>query len=401
MSAASRVTYAYQAARADGALERGAIDAESRDAASASLVARGLFPVDIKVSSTPSETRRSKVPVADLALGLRVLATLLESGLPVGRALQALADLAPASWKAAIPELRESVRQGQSLAASLDSSSVVFPPLVIGIVKAGEGGSGLSLAVRRAAELMESAAATRSALRSALAYPLILAIAGSASVALLVGVVLPRFAAILADLGQALPATTRLVLVTADMVRVGAVPALITLAVSAVVWHGWTATESGRRRWHEVLLLVPIAGPIRRSAATARACAALTALLESGVPISNALFHASRATGDWAVASRLLAAREMIVAGQSVARSLAEHEGLTPTAVRLVRAGEETGRLANMLAHAARIESERAEESVKRAVRLIEPALILVFGAVVALIAASLLEAIYSVRPSP
>ncbi|MFN2397817.1 MAG: type II secretion system F family protein [Gemmatimonadaceae bacterium] len=167
-----------------------------------------------------------------------------------------------------------------------------------------------------------------------------------------------------------------------------------------VLWRAWVRTDSGRVRWHEMLLAVPLAGSVRHSAATSSASAALSALLESGVPISTALVHASQACGDWAVGARLLAAREAVVSGASISRSLNEFQAMTTVAVRLVRAGEETGRLAHMLSHASRIEAERAHEIVKSAVRLLEPALIVVFGGMVALVAAALLQAIYSVRPA-
>lgn len=397
---ADHAVYRYRAARADGVLEAGVVEAPSHEAASALLTGRGLFPVEVALEAAPTERRRA-LSATDLALGLRVLATLLEAGLPIARALAALDDVAPPSWRAALPAIRASVREGQSLAAALNAAPLAIPPVVIGIVQAGEAGSGLGLAVARAAELMESTAATRAAVRNALAYPVILACAGTASVALLVGIVLPRFGAILADLGQQLPPTTRFVLGISTMVRTGGLPALLILAALVVVWHRWVTSDAGARVWHELLLTVPIVGAARRQAATARACAALAALLESGVPIAPALVHAARATGDAALKERLLTAREAIVAGEGIARALEAHEAVTVTAVRLVRAGDASGRLALMLAHAATLERRRAEQTVKSAVRLLEPGLILVFGSVVALVAAALLQAIYSVRPTP
>jgi general secretion pathway protein F len=379
-------------------LETGTVRAESADAARELLFSRGLFPMEVRLERGREAMRRG-MSADDLAQGLRVMATLLESGLPVARALGAMDDLVPAAWKPALGPLRESVRQGNSLGAALAAAPVGFPPLVIGLVQAGEAGSGLAPAVARAAELTESAAETRRAVRAALAYPMILAAAGLGSLVLLVGFVLPRFAAVLADMGQALPTTARLVLGLADAARAGFVPAALTLLVAAMLWRVWTGTEEGRARWHAFLLGVPLAGGIRRAAATGRFCAALGALLESGVPIAPALAHATRATGDAALTGRILAAREAVVAGHAIATSLETRDAATPTAIRLIRTGEETGRLAPMLAHAARIESTRAEQLVRSLVRILEPAMIILFGGVVALVAAALLQAVYSVRP--
>lgn len=396
MTATTR--FAYRAARADGAFEHGVLAAESRDAALKALAAQGLWAVDLKAAR--SDELRARLAIADLALGFRVLATLLESGLPVSKALAAMPELAPEAWAAALPGLARAVREGDSLGAALERSGLAIPAVVLGIVRAGEAGSGLARAVRRAADLMEETAATRAAIRAALVYPCILAVAGSISVGILVGVVLPRFAAILSDLGQTLPPTTRFVLQASVFARVAAIPAGVATLIVSVAWRAWASTEPGAVRWHSKLLSVPVLGTIRRSAATARVCAALSALLESGVPLANALTHAARAAGDAAVHERVLAARTSVVAGARPSAAFLTEDALTPVAARLVRAGEETGALAAMLAHAARLETERATQRVRAAVRLLEPALILAFGGLVALVAAALLQAIYSVRPT-
>jgi general secretion pathway protein F len=398
VSTLSHGAYAYRAARADGAVEAGVVEAATREAASALLGQRGLFPLELTLRADPASSR-SRLSADDQALGLRMLATLLEAGLPMSRALAALDDLAPPSWRSGLGLVREAVREGRTLAHALTASGLGLPPVALGIIHAGEAGSGVAMAVRRAAELAESSAATRRAVRGALAYPLVLASAGLATVALLVSVVVPRFAAILADLGQDLPATTQLVLGAAKWSRTLALPAVATVVVLTFIWRAWIAQDAGRRRWHAWLLEVPITGRVRRSTATSRTCAALAALLESGVPLPTALTQAARASGDAALGARLLSVRERIAHGERMSAAVDHEEGLTTTAVRLIRAGEETGRLAAMLDHAARIEGERATQLVKNAVRLLEPALILAFGALVALVAAALMQAVYSVRP--
>ncbi|MGH7719757.1 MAG: type II secretion system F family protein, partial [Gemmatimonadaceae bacterium] len=151
----------------------------------------------------------------------------------------------------------------------------------------------------------------------------------------------------------------------------------------------------------ELLLWLPLLGSYRQSAATARTAASLAALLESGVPLAAALPHAARACGDAAISVRLLAARSAIMTGVGVAAAFAAANALTPTGVRLAKAGEETGRLGAMLAHAARIEDDHASTLLRSAVRLLEPGLILFFGGVIALVAAALLQAVYAVRPAP
>lgn len=389
--------YTYSAVRADGSVERGTVHAGSPDAARSIIRARGALPTAIRRSSAIYRTAR--IPPADLALGLRILSDLIGAGLPMARALAALEELVPASWISALPALREGVREGRSFAAALQTSGLDIPPLVIGLIQAGEAGSGLAEALRRSAELTEARAATRSAIRAALAYPAVLAAASGSAMALLVGVVLPRFATILQDLGQALPPATRVVLTTASVLRAGTVPGSIGAVLVFLGWRTWTATADGRQRWHTWLLDAPIVGGVRHAAGTAQATAALASLLDSGVPLPQALTHSARATGDAALEHRLLTARAHVLTGQRLGTALAETHALTPTAIRLVRAGEDTGRLVAMLRHASTLEAERAQQLVRRAVRLLEPTLILVFGGLIAFVATALLQAVYSVRP--
>ncbi len=390
--------YRFRVSRPDGTIESGTVAASTADAAVAAIAPRGVWVLNVEPHA-PSLFARRMLPIPDLALGLRLLASLLEAGLPLSRALAAWNDVVPETWHPTLPVIAEGIRHGGGLASALASTQVGIPPVVIGILRAGEAGSGLAPAVRRAASVMESAAGTRATIRAALAYPLILAAAGSTCVALLVGVVLPRFATILADLGQGLPPTTRIVLGAADLARAGAVPAAAVLAVVILVWRSWVATDAGRERWHALLLASPIVGPIRLASAAARYAQTLSALLESGVPIGSALRVAAESTGDGAIAVRASRARARVIRGERLAAALSAEDATTRTALRIVRAGEESGNLAEMLAHAAAIEHERVERSVKAATRLLEPALILAFGGLVAFVAAALLQAVYSVRP--
>ena len=132
----------------------------------------------------------------------------------------------------------------------------------------------------------------------------------------------------------------------------------------------------------------------------AGACQAAAALLESGVPLPSALLHAARASGDAALASQMLASRQDVIVGMRPSQAIAKHGAMTDMAARLIRAGEESGQLAVMLAHAAQLEGERARGRVRAAVTLLEPALILVLSGIVGVVEAALLQAIYSVRPS-
>jgi general secretion pathway protein F len=395
----SERSFRYRGAYVDGRLERGRLAAPNRGAALRALADRGIHPIEVAAEESAGSSRLT-LPVADLALTLRVLADMLDAGIPLTRALQLLETVVPPRVAAVLPSVLGAVREGYGFGAALARADVHVPPEIAGIIAAGERGSGLAAAIREAALLCEDSATTRAALRSALAYPALLAVAGVASLGLLVGVVLPRFAAILADLGQSLPATTRLVLWAGEVARVVALPALGATIVGAVLWRVWTASAAGRRRWQAFLLRLPIVGDLRLGAAGARLCSSLAALLTSGVPLVAALPSAAASTGDDEIAARLLLARADVEHGGRFSDALARHGAGSVFVQRLVRAGEESGRMAPMLAHASRLERDRVLRRVRGAVRLLEPAMIVGFGGVVALVAAALLQALYSVRPS-
>ena len=414
--------FAYRAIGPSGHTEVGTIVARGRDAASALLARRGLFPFDIqpwnrrgnarspdlvREGSSGAEPRvaddaRRRLPVRDLALGLRLLGSLLGKGYPLEMALGVFATAAPPTWTpTVIAAIREALREGKSPVSALCESGIEFPPAVLGMVEAGETSGTLADSVTRAATVMEQAAATRAAIRSALTYPAILAAAGSLSVVLLVGVLLPRFAAIVNELGQDLPRSAQFVLATGDLVGVLALPATSALLTGVVAWRYWLVAggEKAHAAWHGALLAIPVGGAIRRSAASARIANTLAALIASGVPMPRSLVYAASAGGDAALVQRVMRAREQVIAGERLSAAIEAHGALTPTVVQLIRAGEATGDLAGMLDHAARLERELAEERVKAFVQVLEPALIVLFGGIVAVIAASLLQAVYSVRP--
>lgn len=391
--------FTYRALRGDGSVARGRLDAPSRADAVATLERRGMLALEV-TQVRSARDRRHEIPTADLALGLRLLGDVLDAGLPVARALHVLGEVAPKSWANILPHLRESIREGKSLGVALRDSPAEVPPLVVGMVIAGEIAGNVSVAVRRAAEVTEAMAETKSAIRNALAYPALLAVAGTGAIGLMVGVVIPRFAVILGDLSQSLPASTRFVLSAAQVARDAALPAAILIALIAVALRAWTSTRKGQLHMHDALLRLPLVGPLRRATATARTSLTLATLLETGVPLRQSMVFAAQACGDAAVESRVRMAAQRVESGFSIAAAVRETNAFTPLALRLVQAGEESGRLASMLRHAARIEQDRSERATKTAVRLLEPVLILLFAGIVALVAAALLQAVYAVRPT-
>jgi len=391
-------TFRYKALRIDGSVVEGSVVAATDEGATESLMRNGLYVAKLRRVNTV-RPRRSRASLDDHATALETLADLLDAGLSPLRALQLLRETAPSSWRGGLESACISVEQGYSVAASFRSSPLGLPPIVDGLIQAGEAGMGLANATRRAAALLRQRAELRQSLVTALAYPTILLITGAASVALLVMVVLPKFAVILTDIGTELPMSTRLILAVGAAFRAAAPTMALALLAGAFAFRLWKSTENGALECDELVLRVPFIGRIVRSLSASQAVHAMGSLLASGVPMSNAIEYAASAAGNRAVEHRILRCRDAVRSGDSLSAAFITSSAVPPLVTRLARAGEETGRLPDMLIQGATLERHKAEQQVSTAVRLIEPSLILAFGAAIALVASALFQAMYAVRP--
>jgi len=388
--------YSYRAARQDGAIVTGAVEAESHGQASATLASRGLYA--IAVSPAVEEHRRA-ASRRDLAIVFRGIAALVSSGVPLERAIAASEPLASGSLRETLIAARERLREGASFNNALAAGRGVIPALVIGMIRAGERGSQLGAALDQIATHLEQEADLVARVRQALTYPLLLAVVGTASVGVITTVVVPRFAAILGDLGQQLPPATRLLLGASQLLSRFWIPLLLLAALATWAAVEWIRRPAGRRHVEEALLKLPLIGSVRRALATTRVMRALGGMLRSGMPLLPALDAAREAAGDSAIADRLMRSRERVVQGAALAMALEREEALSASALQLVKVGESSGRLAEMALGAGNLAAQEAERGLRGLVTALEPALIVAFGGLVAFTAAALLQAVYSLRP--
>jgi type II secretory pathway component PulF len=388
--------YAYRAARQDGAIVTGAIEADSNGQAATILSNRGLFAIAI---SPTTEEARPAASRRDLAIVFRSIAALVTAGVPLERAVAATEPLASETLRPTLTAARQQLHEGATFAHALVAGRGAVPGLVIGIVRAGERGSQLGTALDQVATQLEQEADLVARVRQALAYPLLLALVGAASVVVITTVVVPRFAAVLADLGQQLPPATRALLGISQLLSRFWIPLLIIGVIGAWAAIDWARRPAGRKRLEEALLRLPFIGPVRRALATARVMRALGGMLRSGMPLLPALDAAREAAGDLAIAERLTRSRERVVQGTPLAAALEREDALSASALQLVMVGESSGRVAEMALGAGNLAAQEAERGLRILVTALEPALIVAFGGMVAFTAAALLQAVYSLRP--
>ncbi len=367
--------FAYQAVDVAGRRVRGREEAPSPLALTRELEARGLIVID--VGEAPAE-RDSGIRFGQRQQVLeltRAVAALLKAGLPLARALGAAAHVATGATRDATTAVRTRVERGESVADALGAYPALFSPLYIGLVRAGERSGDLTGAFERLAEQLERDERLRARLFSLSIYPIVLATAGTT-----------------------LPRSTAIVLGVATALKRGW-PVLVGFAVALPLAVPWLRnTEEGRRLAARALLELPIIRDLRRQALGARVTRLVGVLLGGGAPLLAALEQATECLPDPLARDELTRVRTRVREGVSLHTALGETGFFHPLLPQLVAVGEESGRLQDFLLKAAEIFEERTERGTQRLVTLLEPAMILTFGLLVAVVALSVLQAIYGVN---
>jgi len=436
-ASAGTTRWRYQAADAQGAMTRGEVDADSAEAAVDLLRRRALWVIELEptratataaaatgaaatgaaatgASATGAAAtaaavepparlldrlaRRTTDGDESLAILTRSIATLLEAGVPLERALAfAASGETDSRWRRIFSGLQEAVIRGESLseaATRVEALPRAYAPLLA----AAEASGSMADTFARLADDLEQRSRLRARVRAALVYPTLLAIASTVGTLVILIVVVPRFADLIAGAGGTVPTSTRLLIaLSALLSRFG------WLLVVAVVLAGTAGRQSlqdaaRRRRWHAARLRWPLVGHFEREQAAAGYLGTLAVALESGVPLLRAMSLARGTVGNDALAERLARAEGIVRDGGSVAQALSG--SLTPLATRLLEAGEQGGALAPLARRAATAASDQVQRVITSAVALIEPVMILGFGGVVGFVALALLQAIYGINAS-
>ena len=404
--------FQYRATDAEGKILEGVIDAAERSIAVARLQDRGLIPLKVAEPtaqksglasiSLPSFSFKRGVRQRDLLIFTHEMSTLLAAGMPLDRSLSILTDLSERpELKAIVADVLQSVQRGKSLAEALGQHPKVFPPIYINMVKAGEIGGVLDHVLGRLTDYLERANELRDEVRSAMVYPLILLFTAFISVTVLLTYVLPKFGAIFAQAGHSLPFTARMLLATSDAMRSYWWAGLLVAGVVAFGVMHFLRTPGGRLKWDQVKLRIVLIGDLTRKIAVARFARTLGTLLKSGVPMLQALEIVREVAGNLVLSQAIDEVKVGVRGGSGVAQPL-NHTGVfPPLALQMISVGEETGKLDEMLIQVADYFDKEVRQSVKRLTSLLEPALLLFGGVVVAFVVLSMFSAIFSINNMP
>ncbi len=393
--------FSYRATSREGVMSGGFIEATDEDAALERLKSSGVIPLEVKARSEEKKKRFSlRSSRADLVSFTTELSALLAAGLPLDRSLSILAELSEGGEiKKVVQSVVKAIREGSSFSEALQHHPEVFPKLYINMVRAGEAGGVVNVVLEKLNEFLESSKELKDSIVSAMIYPVILLFTGGASVIVLLTYVLPKFTVIFNELGTSLPLPTQILLAVSNILR------SYWWIIAGAAAGGWivfkTYVKSAEGRYKFDGLKLKLLRDIITKIETARFFRTLGTLLQSGVPLLQAMSNAKDVISNKVIASSIDSVSKGAREGKGIAAPLAAAQVFPELALSMVKVGEETGQLDTMLMKVAATYEKSLKASLKRLISFMEPAMILGMGIVIGFIVISMLTAIFSITDLP
>jgi type IV pilus assembly protein PilC len=380
----------YRALDPQGQARTGVLEADNEGVAINRLREQGWTPLDVKPFKAGLNIElkipylSDRINLKEVAVSSRQLATMIDAGLPLMRAVSILAQQTDSAalgkvWEA----VRTDVQAGSSFSGALAKHPKAFNNLYVAVVRAGEAGGSLDQVLLRLSDTLEAQVALRNKIRSAMTYPVMVALMVFVILTAILVFIVPTFKQLYVDLGGTLPAPTKALIFLSDVVRkffLFIPPALVVLGI---LFRRYINTDGGRRNWDIFKLRVPIFGELFRKVAIARMSRTLGTLLKSGVPVLQALEITRDTTGNRIVTEAIEDVESAVRQGDSLARPLLRHKVIPPMVTQMLAVGEETGAVDTMLEKVANFYDQEVEATVNALTSLIEPILIVILGAVV------------------
>jgi type IV pilus assembly protein PilC len=399
------LAYRYVAFTPSGEQAKGLVDAGSEGAAEQVLWERGYRIVTLRATrSLPrldelfptlfSVKRREIITLS------RQMATLIESGIAVMPALELLRRQAGRSLGRVLGDVIDAVKQGSALSDALQKHPQVFPPIYSRMIAVGERTGSLDVVLRQLATHLEKEQAIIKRVRGALAYPAFVILLAIGVVAIVVTTALPPLMSLFEEFDAELPLPTKIVLAVSHYANAYWLHASVVLVVVAVIGGVYVRQPRGRRQLDYALLRMPLLGSIVVLSNAARFSGTTAILLRAGIPVSEVVNLAIDTTGNRIVRERLREVEEQLLRGEGLSKPLADSKIFPPMLVQMVEVGEETGTLDSNLETMAGFYTSQVDERISAVTGMITPALTLIVGALVALIALSIIMPMYEIMGS-
>jgi len=396
--------FTYRAIGRDGKSCAGSVEASGLELASRQLRAQGLTLLKLEAGGSAEPVARSQArgkgpKRQDILSMTSELSVLLRAGLPLDRALKVLISMAAQPQMGELLNaLLKAVKGGKSLSQALQPYEELFGSFYINMVRSGEASGQLSAVLARLVEHLENARANRDTVVSALIYPSILAVVSVLSILLMLGFVVPQFETLFEDMGEALPVMTRFVISAAGFIDNFGLIIVLVLVGLGIFLRRWARTEQGIVTLHRKILGLPIAGKIVFEYEMSKFARTVGTLTGNGVSLLKAISIAIDTVSNKVLKESLEVLRPAVKAGKRISSALEETGMFTPMVVQMVRVGEESGSLDEMMLELASVFDTRVQTGVKRGLTLLEPVLILGMGFVIGLMIIAILMGILSVN---
>ncbi|ROR03140.1 type II secretion system F family protein [Desulfosoma caldarium] len=393
----------FEGVDARGRKVRGTEEASDRESLLVSLSAKGVHV--LRWSERPlgwdglSFLRKNRLSARQRLEFISELAHLVRSGVPIDRCLQILADATTAERVRQLAlTLREGIRGGQSFSQAVAQKAPEFGELTVSMIRVGEAGGVLDEALEKLAGFLARTEEIKRFIISSSIYPVVLLLVGIASVSAILGFVIPKFAAILEDLGPNIPAATRALIALSGVFRtfwwlLALVPVCLALGITA-----YAKKHENRRRLHAVLLKLPFLGRLVLEVELARMTRTLGTLLESGVPLLKSLSIAQAVARNVLLKEALQEIHEKVQQGVAMSTLMRASPIFPPKVVHMTSIGEETGDLGRVLGSVADSLEKEIQNKTKAALALLEPVVIVFMGILIGGMVISMLLAIFGIH---
>jgi type IV pilus assembly protein PilC len=379
-------SFAYVAREtASGREVRSSVEATSEQAAIAALLNRNMLVVSIQEKvGKKGKTAGGRVSLADMVIFTRQLATMIDAGLAMVQSLQALAEQTTNKvMRDVIKDICARVESGDSFSDALQKHPKAFNRLYVCMVAAGEKGGLLAEILARLAVYLENTARLRKKVKSATMYPIVVTIVAIGITIFLLVKVVPVFGEIFSSFGAKLPAPTQYLINLSDFVKHYIILLLLGGGGAVYGWFYFIKTKVGREFWDSRRIKIPIFGAIAHKICLARFTRTLASLIRSGVPILEVLNIVSQTVGNVVMEKAIKIAAQDIERGEGISVALAKHPVFPSMIIRMITAGEQTGKIDNMLERISDFLDEEIEATLSGMTSLIEPILIVFLGVVV------------------
>jgi len=389
-------TYKFRAKAINGSSVTGTLDAEGRDAAFSQLLARRLVVLNIEEAKAAGAGgtsawllpfRRQKVRSDALIFFTYQLAAMLAAGLPIVRSLTVLEEeMAEPYFRHVLKAIRADIEGGEGFSAALGKFPKVFNRVYVNLVSAGEQSGNLDDVLKRLAQYMDNLLRLMRKIRSALAYPAVLVLVTIAVVTLLMVKVIPVFEDVYSGANVELPSLTQAVISTSRFMRLNLLAIFGSLLVFVILNMWFYRTPTGRKLYHKGFLKIPVIGVLIQKNLFARVGRTLSVLVASGVPMLATLQLVKQAVGNVILEEALAVVAKDIERGLSLSGGLRNSGVFSAMFVQMVSAGEETGKLPEMLSNVADFYENEVNVMADMLASLLEPIFIVGVGSTIGLI---------------